>query len=83
MNDFEIGEEVYFFNGRAYAFKKIIIVSKHPETDGLYYYEENGKKKHINYFYMYRTIDEVINKINIEKDSLDFLKFQLLEKGRV
>jgi hypothetical protein len=78
-HEYNIGDELYFFDGRSGTFKRIKIINKNKDgnIDTYLLMDINGNKHWTHRFYLYETKDSVKEQIDMEIVSLRYLMSKL------
>ena len=75
---YKVGDTPYYFDGRAFSFEKITILSLREDVE--VYWFGDRRKRQTHKWYLYDSLDDVISAVEDEIDSLTFLFRILREK---
>ena len=79
-HEYNIGDELYFFDGRACTFKHVKIINKHESSESYYFIDVNGNECCTHRYYFYDTKDDVIEEIRRHIDTLNLTIYKLQTK---
>jgi hypothetical protein len=81
-HEYNIGDELYFFDGRSCTFKRIKIINKNKGIEAYLFINVNGDEHWTHRYYLYDTKDSVKEEIDRQIVSLRHLMFEL-ESGEM
>jgi len=76
-HEYNIGDELYFFDGRACTFKRVKIMNKHKDLDNYLFIGANGDEHWTHRYYLYDTKDFVKEEIERHIELLRDLMLKL------
>ena len=83
MSDYKykVGDTPYYFDGRAFSFEKITILSLRKDVES--YWFGDRRKQQTHKYYLYDSLDDVMSAVEDEIDSLTSLLMKLRESEQL